>query len=60
MEKIISKLYTLIKGTDNLIDWKEQVRLFMYEVFSSVAGEVFTQLNQAIKTEKQKMDCSAE
>lgn len=54
MEKIISKLYTLIKETDNLIDWEEQVRLFMYEVFSSVAGEVFTQLNKAIKTEKQK------
>ena len=53
MERIISRIYELLKETNNLIEFEEQVQLLMYETFSDLVGEVFTQLNQVIKEEKQ-------
>ena len=32
MNTIISKIYTLIHQTDNLIDFEESVRILMYDV----------------------------
>jgi hypothetical protein len=46
MNTIISKLYTLIHQTDNLIDFEETVRNLMYEVFASLVGDVFTNFLQ--------------
>lgn len=54
MEKIISNIYKLIKSTSNLIELEERVRIYMYEVFASLLGDVFTQLNLAIKAQKQE------
>lgn len=54
MKDIISSLYTIIKETDNLIDFEERARLYMYDVFAFHVGEMFTQLNQVVKSEKQK------
>ena len=53
MNTIISKLYTLIHQTDNLIDFEETVRNLMYEVFASLVGDVFTNMNDVIVREKQ-------
>ncbi|WP_158591837.1 UPF0236 family transposase-like protein [Oceanobacillus halophilus] len=53
MNTIISKLYKLIHQTDNLIEFEERVRILMYEVFTSVLGEVFTNMNAVIVKEKQ-------
>jgi hypothetical protein len=53
MNSIISNLYTLIHQTDNLIEFEESVRTFMYEVFASLVGDVFTNMNKVIVREKQ-------
>ncbi|MBU5594541.1 ISLre2 family transposase [Amphibacillus sp. MSJ-3] len=60
MNTIISKLYTLIHQTDNLIDFEESVRIFMYEVFASMLGDVFTNMNTVIVKEKQAEDWTVE
>lgn len=60
METIISRLYALIKETNNLVDLEESIRLYMYEVFASQMGEVFTQINKVIKAEKQKLGWTVE
>lgn len=53
MNTIISKLYTLIHQTENLIEFEESVRIFMYETFASILGDVFTHMNTVIVKEKQ-------
>ncbi|MDC3418334.1 ISLre2 family transposase [Aquibacillus salsiterrae] len=53
MEKIISKLYQIINSTNSLIDLEENVKMYMHDVFSSLLGDVFTQLDQVIKEQKQ-------
>jgi len=60
MEFIISKLYQLIQQTGNLIDFEESVRLFMYDVFASQVGEMFTRINEVIVKEKQQMGWTVE
>src|SRR5690625_7813744 len=54
MEHIISRIYELLKETNNLIEFEEQVQLLMYDTFADLVGEVFTQLNKVIKKEKQE------
>ena len=54
MDNIISRLYRLIKDTNNLIELEESIQIYMHEVFTSLLGDVFTQLNQVKKEEKQK------
>lgn len=54
MERIISRIYELLKDTDNLIEFEEQVQLFIYDTFTDLVGEVLTQLNKVIKEEKQQ------
>lgn len=53
MDTIISKLYTLIHQTSNLIEFEVSVLLLMYEVFTSKFGVVFTNMNTVIVKEKQ-------
>src|SRR5690625_3585864 len=60
MENIISKIYDLLKDTDNLIEFEEQVQVLMYDTFASIVGEVFTHLNKVIKESKQEEDWKVE
>ena len=53
MERIISRIYEILKETDNLIEFEEQVQLLMYDTFASLVGEVFSKVNQVIKEQKQ-------
>ncbi len=53
MNKIISKVYQIIKDLSNLIETEEAIQVYMYEVFAELAGEIFTHINQVIKEEKQ-------
>lgn len=53
MEQIVSRIYELIKETDNLIEFEEQLRLFMYDTFASLVGDAFSQINRVIKENKQ-------
>ncbi|TCS77962.1 hypothetical protein EDD72_13218, partial [Tepidibacillus fermentans] len=39
MDTIISRLYQLIKSTNNLIELEESIQIYMQEVFSSLLGE---------------------
>lgn len=48
MDKIISKVYEIIKETQNFIEFEEQIQRFMYEIFSELLGDIFDQLDQAI------------
>lgn len=54
MEIIISNLYKLIHQTDNIIEFEERIRLFMYDVFAAQLGDIFTNINHVIKWEKQR------
>lgn len=54
MNTIISRLYEIIKNTDNLIDTEEHVQMYMCEVFASLLGEVFTHINLILKTKRQQ------
>ena len=60
MEHIISRIYELLKETNNLIEFEEQVQLLMYDTFADLVGEVFTQLNKVIKKEKQDANWKVE
>jgi len=54
MEPIISRIYQLIKNTNQLIELEESIQLYMHEVFATLLGEIFTQLNQVIKKKHQE------
>lgn len=54
MEDIISKIYDLIKSTDNLIEFEERMQIYIYQVFISLLGDVLSQLNEGIKKKKQE------
>ncbi|MEI3600297.1 MULTISPECIES: ISLre2 family transposase, partial [unclassified Oceanobacillus] len=60
MDTIISKLYGLIHQTDNLIDFEESVRRLMYEEFSSMLGDIFSQMNDVLVKEKQALGWTVE
>src|SRR5699024_9147427 len=53
MNTIISKIRTILHQTENLIDFEESVRTLMYEVFTSLLGDVFTDMNTVIVKKKQ-------
>ncbi|MFA8439222.1 UPF0236 family transposase-like protein, partial [Pueribacillus sp. YX66] len=54
MERIITRIYELLKETTNLIEFEEQLQLLMYDTFTDLVGEVFTKINQVIKEQKQE------
>jgi len=54
MDKIITKIYEFLKDTKDLIAFEEQLRMYMYETFALLLGKVLSQLDKAIKEEKQK------
>src|SRR5699024_1177642 len=49
MEDIITQIYNLIKDTKDLISYKEQVKVLMYETFAALVSETFTHLNKLMK-----------
>lgn len=53
MEFIIARIYNLLKDTENLIEFEEQIQLLMHETFATLVGDVFSQLNQVVKEQKQ-------
>jgi len=54
MERITTTIYDLLKETYSLIDFEEQLQLYMHETFASLVGTVFSQINSVIKEQKQK------
>ena len=54
MEKIITKIHNLIKDTDDLITFEEQVKILMHETFADLIGETFTHLNKVMKEKAQQ------
>lgn len=54
MEKIISKIYEILKRTNNLIEFEEQIQLLMYDTFVTLVGEVFSQVNQVVKLQNKQ------
>src|SRR5690625_1197031 len=54
MERIISRIYDLLKETESLIEFEEQLQLYMYDTFASLVGEVFNQVNKVVKENKQE------
>ncbi|MED4475442.1 ISLre2 family transposase [Oceanobacillus caeni] len=60
MNTIISKISDLLKGTNNLIDFEEQVQICLYDLLTTLMGNVFTQLNQTIKRELQSKGWTVE
>lgn len=39
MDQIVTRIYELIKETDDLIEFEQQLRLYMYDTFASLVGE---------------------
>ena len=60
MERIITRIYELLKETNSLIEFEEQVQLLMYDTFASLVGEVFSEVNQVIKEQKQSENWKVE
>ncbi|MGJ5640449.1 hypothetical protein KNO46_08945, partial [Latilactobacillus curvatus] len=40
--------------SSNLIDTEEAIQVYMYDVFAQLMGQIFTNINQVIKEEKQR------
>ncbi len=53
MECIITRIYELLKETNNLIEFEEQLQILMHDTFTDLVGEVFTRINQVVKEQKQ-------
>lgn len=53
MDIIIARIYKILKETDNLIEFEEQIQLLMHETFTKLVGDVFNQINSIIKKQKQ-------
>jgi hypothetical protein len=54
MQKIISEVFKLLKNTDNLIEFEEQMKIMMYETFSKILSDVFAQLDQELVDQKKR------
>ena len=52
MEKIITDIYDIIKRIENLIDLEEDIKTYMFQLFSDVVGDVFTQIDRGMKEKK--------
>ncbi|WP_018662447.1 ISLre2 family transposase, partial [Heyndrickxia acidiproducens] len=52
MGNIISKIVELLKGTDSLIEFEEQSKIFMQQTFTQLVGDVFVKLDKIIKQQK--------
>ncbi|MCR1836127.1 ISLre2 family transposase [Oceanobacillus caeni] len=60
MNTIISKISELLKDTNDLIDFEEQVQIYVYDLLTKLMGSVFTQLNQTIKRRMQSKGWTVE
>lgn len=53
MKSILPEIVHLLKESDNLIDFEEQLKILVDETVASLVGEIFSSVNQVIKKEKQ-------
>lgn len=54
MGYIISSIYKLLKETNSLVEFEEQLQLLMYDTFAELVSEVLEEINQVIKKRKQE------
>lgn len=52
IENIISKIDELLKFTNSLIEFEEQIKIFMQKVFTQLVGDGFVKLDKIIKQQK--------
>jgi len=60
MERIITRIYDLLKETDNLIEFEEQLQIYMYDLIASLVEDVLSNVNQVVKEQKQADDWKVE
>lgn len=60
MKFILPEIVQLLKETDDLIDFEEQLKILVDETVASLVGEVFSSLNQVIKKENQNKGWTVE
>ncbi|PZD81323.1 ISLre2 family transposase, partial [Bacilli bacterium] len=60
MNTIISKISELLKDTNDLIEFEEQIQISIYDLLTTLMGSVFTQLNQTIKRRMQSKGWTVE
>ncbi|MBY6273108.1 MAG: ISLre2 family transposase, partial [Bacillaceae bacterium] len=53
MDKIISKIYEILKDSANLMEAEENLSQLMHRFFADALGKVLSQLNETIKKQKQ-------
>lgn len=53
MDKIITVIYEIMKGSSNPIDTEEEIQSYMWTILAEVIQEIFSKMNQTIKEEKQ-------
>ena len=49
MRHIITDIMNILKGTDDLIQFEEKVKLYMFETLSEALGDALTEVNQKMK-----------
>lgn len=54
MQKIITEVFQLLKNTENLIEFEEQMKVKMFEFYSNLLSDLFAQLDQALVEEKKQ------
>lgn len=60
MDKIITDIYEIMKGSSNPINTEEEIQSYMWTVLSDIMQEIFSKINQTIKAEKQKQGWKVE
>lgn len=60
MDKIITDIYEIMKGSSNPIKAEEEIQSYMWTVLSDIMQEIFSKMNQTIKVEKQKQGWKVE
>jgi hypothetical protein len=54
MDRIISDIYEIMKGSSNPIELEQEIQTFMWQLISEAMETILAQINQTIKEEKQK------
>ena len=60
MDKIITDIYEIMKGSSHPIITEEEIQSYMWTVLSDIMQEIFSKINQTIKAEKQKQGWKVE
>ena len=60
MDKIITDIYEIMKGSSNPIEAEETIQSYMWTVFSEAMQEIFSKVNQILKEERQSQGWKVE